>query len=183
MNKKGLFQRVSKGAGGFSFRKVTKTPWSQFSSTGWTEAEPRFDGLAAGGARADMAYGSLTPHIPVFIGDAAATPALPERGSPFYGKQGDKEQGDVVIHPLQAGLIQPARVAHPGCVIQGHGLGLYAADKKEHGLLPCLNHGLFERMFNVCQKAANSEIFRSSATERWQNARRYSIAQRDRNQG
>jgi len=85
-----------------------------------------------------MGSGSLVPDFSGFTEDAPAALALNKRGSPFYGNQGDKEKRDVGIHPLQAGLIQAAGLAHPGGVIQGHGLGLYAANKEEHGFLPCL---------------------------------------------
>lgn len=69
-----------------------------------------------------------------------------------------------MIHPLEAGLIQAARLTHPGGVIQGHGLRLYPADKEEHGFLPCLSYELrkyHEKIFSTCRKGAVCETFRS----------------------
>ena len=38
-----------------------------------------------------------------------------------------------MVNPFKARLIKPARLAHPGMLFQGHGLGLYSGYEKKHG--------------------------------------------------
>jgi len=118
------------------FEKVTKHPWLQPVPAGGAITEARFNSLAAGRARAAIGSRSLAPEIPGLRSEASAALTLQERGSFFYREQGDKKERDVMIHPFQACLIQAARPAHSGGVIQGHGLGLQSADEEEHGRLP-----------------------------------------------
>ena len=85
-----------------------------------------------------MAFGTglLIQDVPEFTEDTSATLTLDKRVPLFDGNQGDKKERDVMVHPLEPGLIQSAGLAHPGGVIQGHGPGLYAANKEKHGVLP-----------------------------------------------
>jgi len=142
INRKGLFKRVSKGAGLFLFKRLTENYGSQSFPAEWAETKARFRGAAAGGAGAAVTSGVLSQGISGFAGDAATAPASQKRGPLFDSKQGDKKQRNTVIHPFEACLIQTARLAHPGRVIQGHGPWLYSSDEEEHGFLPCVKDGL-----------------------------------------
>jgi len=61
---------------------------------------------------------------------------IQERLASFDGDQGHEEEAEVVIHPLDGGLIQPASRAAPRSGVDGPFSGLHAGDKEKHALLP-----------------------------------------------
>jgi hypothetical protein len=135
-NRKGLFRRVSKGAGLSLFKRITKIPCSQLFPAEGAKTEARLNGVAAGGTGKAVPFSPPGQDLPGFAGDAPAAPALEEGGPFFDPNYGNKKERKILIHPLEACLIETAHRAHPGGILQGHGLRLYAADKEEHGFLP-----------------------------------------------
>jgi len=62
---------------------------------------------------------------------------IQERLASLDGHQGHEEEAEVVIHPLDDGLLQPAPRAAPRCGVDGPCSGLNAGDKEKHALFPC----------------------------------------------
>jgi len=98
--------------------------------------------VAAGRTGKAVPFNPPGQDLPGFTGDAPAALALEEGGPFFDPNDGNKKERKILIHPLEACLIQAARRAHPGGIIQDHGFRLYAADKEKHRFLP----------FKHCQK-------------------------------
>jgi hypothetical protein len=70
--------------------------------------------------------------LPGFAENAPATPALYE-GAPLPdAKEGQEEERKVMIHPLQAGLIESAGKADAALIFEFNGLRLNSRDEKKH---------------------------------------------------
>jgi hypothetical protein len=65
------------------------------------------------------------------VKQALTAVALQKRLAPFYRKQGNEKQAQVMIHPPQAGRGQSANRASAGIVIHLDLTRLYAADEDE----------------------------------------------------
>jgi len=67
-----------------------------------------------------------------FAEKAAAASAF-HMGAPFLNaKKGQKEDGKIMVHPLQAALIKTAGGAHAALALKLYGLGLNPCDKEKH---------------------------------------------------
>ena len=74
----------------------------------------------------------IHPRLAGFVEMAAAASAF-HVWAPFPDtKEGQKEDGKIVVHPLQAALIEPAGRAHAALALELYGLGLNPCDEKKH---------------------------------------------------
>jgi hypothetical protein len=67
-----------------------------------------------------------------FAENAPATPAFYERAALLDAKEGHKEEREVMIYSLQAGLVESAGRTHASLAFELHGLRLNSCDEKKH---------------------------------------------------
>jgi hypothetical protein len=84
-----------------------------------------------------------------------AAVAIQKRLAPLYRHHGQEKEAEVMIHPLQDGLMQPASRAALPRRIEDSGLGLNAPNEKKHNLGSILFQG-FRKWLNSCAGAAIS---------------------------
>lgn len=87
------------------------------------------------------APGRLGPCVPSFVEDASTTTALKERGSFLQSKKGQEKEGEIVIYPLEPGLVETARTAQPGVRVKVDRLGLNSRNKEKHDSSLVTFHG------------------------------------------